>query len=75
MGFEAKRFYADFRKVAKDKGVSLSQASVETGVDSASLSRMGTIGAVPDGVNLAAMCKWSGLDASKYSVYLDDCER
>ena len=36
----------------------------------ARVARIGSRGAVPDGVNLAALCKWAGLNAAEYSVDL-----
>lgn len=69
-GFDSRRFYADLQRAARAAGVSMGWVSIETGVDSASLARIGSRGAVPDGINLAALCKWAGLNAADYSVDL-----
>ena len=75
MGFDSRRFYADLRRAASKANASMNRVAIETGVDSASLARIGTRGAVPDGVNLAALCKWARLNAADYSVDLSgECD-
>lgn len=68
MGFESERFYADLKRIASIKGMSMENVAHMVGMDGASLARMRTRGAVPDGINLAALCKWSGLHAADYSI-------
>jgi hypothetical protein len=68
LSFDAQRFYIDLEAKVKARGLSMLRFSYEVGVNSATLSRMKNNGMGLDGVNLAALCKWSGLNAADYSI-------
>ena len=70
IGFDSHRFYWDVRNIAKARGVTLDKMCTEVGIDNASFSRYGSTGAIPEGAILAALCKWSNLNAANYSVDL-----
>jgi hypothetical protein len=68
LAFDTKRFHADLIAIVKQRGLSEHKFSFEVGVNNATLSHMRTRGSVPDGVNLAALAKWSGLNPADYSI-------
>lgn len=75
IGFDTRRFYADLQRAAKAAGISMNRVASINGIDPASLSRVRTRGAVPDGAGLAALCKWAGLNVADYSVDLSgECD-
>jgi transcriptional regulator with XRE-family HTH domain len=67
LAFDAVRFECDLHAIARQRGLSMHKLSFEVGVHSATLSHMRR-GVTPDGPNLAALCKWSGLNAADYSI-------
>ena len=67
IAFDLERFDKDLRNIAHDRWKTLAQVARETGVDVSTIHKL-ALGCVPDGVSLAALCAWSGLDAGKYSV-------
>jgi hypothetical protein len=68
LSFDAQRVYADLEAIVKSRGLSMLRFSYEVGVHATTLSRMKNNGMGLDGVNLAALCKWSGLNAADYSI-------
>ena len=70
IGFDSKRFYWDVRMTAKARGYTLDRMCIEVGIDNASFSRYGTVGTIPEGAILAALCKWANLNAANYSIDL-----
>lgn len=72
IGFDTEGFMQDLRRVCANQGKTLTEVAQETGINYSTLSYMTTRARVPDGVHLAALCAWSGLDAGHYSRYVED---
>lgn len=69
--FDSAGLHAEIKRVAQERGLSMWQVHIETGVDSATLSRMRSKGEVPDGINLASLARWSGIDVGAFSIDLE----
>lgn len=72
IGFDIEGFVEDLQRVCFNRGVSLTRMAREIGVNDSAISYMKTRKSVPDGINLAALCAWSGLNAGLYSKYIED---
>lgn len=68
LSFDARRFHADLAAIVKSRGMNMHRFAYEVGVHESTLVYMKTKGQVPDGVNLAALAKWSGLNPADYSI-------
>lgn len=74
IGFDTKKFENDLRRVCAQRRISIARMALEVGVNNSTLSYMFSQGCVPDGINLAALSKWSGLNIGDYSVNLETLE-
>lgn len=72
IGFDIDGFMEDLQRVCRNRGVSLTKMARTIGVNNSTISYMKTKKHIPDGIHLAALCAWSGLDASLYSMYIED---
>lgn len=70
--FNIKRFTLSLSQVALLRGMDMADVALATGVAQATLSRMRNHGLVPNGGNLAALCKWAGLDVAEFVDGVDD---
>jgi transcriptional regulator with XRE-family HTH domain len=66
-GFDAQRFYQDLDETRLERGVQWRQVARESGISASTLTRMAQ-GKRPDVDGLAALVRWSGLEADKYMV-------
>lgn len=72
LGFDIARFDVDLIRACNARGLSRRKAAVEIGLPENTLYCITHRRAIPSGVGLAAICRWSGLDAADYSIDLDD---
>ena len=69
LSFDSWGLLMALKKVAKERGVSINQMCEESGVNSSTISYMSSAKKqVPDGRNLAALVKWSGVDIGRFSI-------
>lgn len=73
--FNLMRFTLSLRQVALLRGMDMADVAAATGVSQATLSRMRNRGIMPSGSNLAALCKWAGLDVTEFVDGVDDGEQ
>lgn len=74
IAFDVKKFENDLRRVCAERQITVARMALEIGVNNSSLSYMFSQRSVPDGVNLAALAKWSGLNIGDYSINLEALE-
>jgi len=67
IGFNSDRFVTDLMRLARERGMAYTHIARHVGFDTAILSRFRR-GSIPDGITLAAICKWGGLNAADYST-------
>lgn len=70
IGFDSRRFAEDVRSICYSRGLSVSKASIEMGICGSSLSHIKNKARTPDGITLAAICKWTKLNAGDYSIWV-----
>ena len=70
-GFDVQGFLEDLYAVLRQRGYSVLRMAQEAGVSNTTFTHMAAHSTVPDGITLAAVCKWAGLDAAKYSIDLE----
>ncbi len=64
-GLDASRFYAALDETRRSRGVQWRQVAQEAGISASTLTRMAQ-GKRPDVDGLAALVRWSGLDANQF---------
>lgn len=72
LAFNITQFDIDLYRVCNSRGISRRKAAEVIGIPANSLYCITHRGAIPSGVGLAAICKWSGLNAADYSIDLGE---